>query len=167
MCAVACMHVCMHCMDGHTCRQQHALCRVAPDRAASAHESPVPAPLHALPSLHMQFGTQSGSERNSRALQELLGWRGLLMDGKYHKPAINLHKEFVTPVRGPLMKARGMPCTGYGCGCSCLKLLPAPCPPACMHAPATCLPACLPAHGASANSPHRLPLPAGEHQPAV
>lgn len=44
----------------------------------------------------MEFGTQDGSQCNTRRLREACGWTGLLMDGGYDKPAINLHREFIT-----------------------------------------------------------------------
>lgn len=56
-------------------------------------------PILGLPA---QFGTQDGSERNTRFLHERLGWDGLLMDGGFENPAINLQREFITPVRGLL-----------------------------------------------------------------
>ena len=34
---------------------------------------------------------------NTRVLFELLGWRGLLMDGSNESPRLNQHKEFITP----------------------------------------------------------------------
>jgi hypothetical protein len=85
----------------------------------------------------VQFGTQSGSERNSRALQELLGWRGLLMDGKYNKPAINLHKEFVTPVNDHLMWFHNGTCNVQATASGAADV----------HGEAAyhCMPACLPA----------------------
>jgi hypothetical protein len=45
----------------------------------------------------LQFGTESGSECNSRILREKLGWEGLLMDGGYANATINLNQEFITP----------------------------------------------------------------------
>lgn len=46
---------------------------------------------------YVEFGTQDGSERNTRSMQEHYGWSGLLMDGGYDNPKINLHKEMITP----------------------------------------------------------------------
>ena len=94
-------------MNSRTCcRKRASMSWVVPDwrRRPSTPPCPCvpPSPICPPPNPRVQFGTQSGSERNNRALQELLGWQGLLMDGKYHKPAINLHKEFVTPVSDPL-----------------------------------------------------------------
>jgi hypothetical protein len=45
---------------------------------------------------YVEFGTQDGSERNTRYLAEHKGWTGLLMDGDYENPAINLRREFIT-----------------------------------------------------------------------
>lgn len=44
---------------------------------------------------YVEFGTENGSECNTRCLKES-GWRGLLMDGNHDNPDINLHKEFIT-----------------------------------------------------------------------
>lgn len=46
---------------------------------------------------YVEFGTQNGSETNTRALRELLGWTGLLMDGGFQDARINLHKEWISP----------------------------------------------------------------------
>ena len=46
---------------------------------------------------YVEFGTESGVERNTRLLQEQLGYTGLLMDGSNSNPSINLHQEIVTP----------------------------------------------------------------------
>ena len=45
---------------------------------------------------YVEFGVGDGSERNTRFLAERRGWRGLLMDGGYDDPSINLHREFIT-----------------------------------------------------------------------
>jgi len=45
----------------------------------------------------VEFGTQDGQECNTRYLREVRGWKGLLMDGGYEDPTINLHKEIITP----------------------------------------------------------------------
>lgn len=45
---------------------------------------------------YVEFGTESGVECNTRCLREYRHWSGLLMDGGYNNPAINLHKEFIT-----------------------------------------------------------------------
>jgi len=53
-----------------------------------------------VPSLnkyYVEFGVQNGIERNTRFLQETAAWTGLLLDGSYEDPSINLHKEFITP----------------------------------------------------------------------
>jgi len=53
-----------------------------------------------VPHLHkyyVEFGVQDGMQRNTRALQERHAWTGLLLDGSHENPAINLHKEFITP----------------------------------------------------------------------
>jgi hypothetical protein len=41
---------------------------------------------------YVEFGVEDGSECNTRLLRERYGWSGLLMDGGYHRPEINLHK---------------------------------------------------------------------------
>lgn len=46
---------------------------------------------------YVEFGTQDGSQCNTRVLREDLGWRGTLMDGSYKRPEIGLHREIVTP----------------------------------------------------------------------
>ena len=43
----------------------------------------------------VEFGVESGKERNTRYLQTFRGWKGLLMDGGYENDRINLHKEFI------------------------------------------------------------------------
>jgi hypothetical protein len=45
---------------------------------------------------YVEFGAEKGIESNTKYLRDYLGWRGLLMDGRYENPSINLHKEFVT-----------------------------------------------------------------------
>jgi len=46
---------------------------------------------------YVEFGVQSGAECNTRILKQLCtGWEGLLMDGGYEDPALNLKKEVVT-----------------------------------------------------------------------
>jgi hypothetical protein len=45
---------------------------------------------------YVEFGVGDGSERNSRLLAERHGWHGLLMDGGFDDPRINLHREFIT-----------------------------------------------------------------------
>ena len=45
---------------------------------------------------YVEFGTEDGSECNTRILREYLGWTGLLMDGNYENEKINLKKEFIT-----------------------------------------------------------------------
>ena len=37
----------------------------------------------------------SGRETNTRHLREAHGWRGLMMDGGYRKPSINLQQEMI------------------------------------------------------------------------
>jgi len=44
---------------------------------------------------YVEFGCESGNECNTRLLREA-GWKGLLMDGSWHIPQINLQKEFIT-----------------------------------------------------------------------
>ena len=44
----------------------------------------------------VEFGTQDGSQTNTRNLRHPnSGWNGLLMDGGYEDEAINLHEEFI------------------------------------------------------------------------
>jgi FkbM family methyltransferase len=45
---------------------------------------------------YVEFGTQDGSQCNTRILRENYGWTGLLMDGSYSNDYINLKKEFIT-----------------------------------------------------------------------
>uniref|UniRef100_K3WKN1 Methyltransferase FkbM domain-containing protein n=1 Tax=Globisporangium ultimum (strain ATCC 200006 / CBS 805.95 / DAOM BR144) TaxID=431595 RepID=K3WKN1_GLOUD len=45
---------------------------------------------------YVEFGTEDGSQCNTRYWRENYGWSGLLMDGRYANKAINLHCEFVT-----------------------------------------------------------------------
>lgn len=44
---------------------------------------------------YVEFGTQDGSECNTRCLRNK-GWKGLLMDGDFQNSKINLHKEWIT-----------------------------------------------------------------------
>ena len=44
----------------------------------------------------VEFGTQDGTQCNTRRLREACGWSGLLMDGGHDNAAINLHREFIT-----------------------------------------------------------------------
>jgi hypothetical protein len=46
---------------------------------------------------YFEFGSESGSEVNTRILRELYGWHGHLLDGSNENAAINLHKEFFSP----------------------------------------------------------------------
>ena len=45
---------------------------------------------------YVEFGTQNGSECNTRILREKYNWEGLLMDGSHKNDNINLKKEFIT-----------------------------------------------------------------------
>jgi len=45
---------------------------------------------------YVEFGTQDGTECNTRYLRERENWTGLLMDGDNNNKYINLHKEFIT-----------------------------------------------------------------------
>ena len=44
----------------------------------------------------VEIGTQDGTQCNTRCLTEKHGWSGILIDGAYEDPAINLHKRFIT-----------------------------------------------------------------------
>ncbi len=44
---------------------------------------------------YVEFGGQDGVQCNTRYLREA-GWQGLLMDGSYNIPKINLYQEFIT-----------------------------------------------------------------------
>lgn len=46
---------------------------------------------------YFEFGSQDGSEVNTRVLRDLYGWKGHLLDGGNENPAIPLHQEFITP----------------------------------------------------------------------
>lgn len=41
----------------------------------------------------VEFGTESGTECNTRNIRENFAWKGLLLDGSNDNPEINLHKE--------------------------------------------------------------------------
>ncbi len=46
---------------------------------------------------YVEFGAGQGHDcSNTKYLREKFGWTGLLMDGGYADPSINLHKEFIT-----------------------------------------------------------------------
>lgn len=45
----------------------------------------------------VEFGVQTGEQRNTRLLQQEFGWKGLLLDGSHENARINLHQEFITP----------------------------------------------------------------------
>jgi len=44
----------------------------------------------------VEFGVENGFECNTRFIREYLGWYGLMMDGRYSNPLLNLHQEFIT-----------------------------------------------------------------------
>lgn len=48
------------------------------------------------PPRYVEFGTENGQQRNTRFLNEHLGWQGLLMDGGNENLAINLHREMIS-----------------------------------------------------------------------
>src|SRR5258705_13450718 len=46
---------------------------------------------------YVEFGAMDGHKlSNTKNLRDNLGWKGLLLDGGYEDPSINLHKEFIT-----------------------------------------------------------------------
>ena len=45
---------------------------------------------------YVEFGVENGMECNTRILFKEHNWKGLLMDGGYEDPQINLKKEFIT-----------------------------------------------------------------------
>jgi len=45
---------------------------------------------------YVEFGVEDGRQRNTRLLQERFQWSGLLLDGGFEKPEINLHKAFIS-----------------------------------------------------------------------
>jgi len=45
---------------------------------------------------YVEFGVENGTECNTRTLMLRGGWTGLLMDGGFDDPAMNLHREFIT-----------------------------------------------------------------------
>jgi len=45
---------------------------------------------------YVEFGTEDAMERNTRAVMESSNYTGLLMDGAYENPDINLRKEWIT-----------------------------------------------------------------------
>lgn len=59
---------------------------------------------------YVEFGVETGMERNTRYLQELCGWHGHLMDGTHSNPSINLTRAFISSGNiGKLFKERGVP----------------------------------------------------------
>jgi hypothetical protein len=46
---------------------------------------------------YFEFGSENGSEVNTRILRELYGWHGHLLDGSNENSAISLHREYFTP----------------------------------------------------------------------
>lgn len=52
---------------------------------------------HTSNKYYVEFGTESGKECNTRVLREKRNWTGLLMDGGFNIPKINLHKEMIKP----------------------------------------------------------------------
>ena len=56
--------------------------------------------IEAIPPIrkyYVEFGTEGGSECNTRVLRDNHKWTGLLMDGGNENNAINLHKEMIHP----------------------------------------------------------------------
>ena len=59
---------------------------------------------------YVEIGTQSGVECNTRMWRERHGWQGLMLDGGYENPAINLKKAFVTADNvAQLLASQGVP----------------------------------------------------------
>mmetsp|Transcript_8785 Transcript_8785/g.12468 ORF Transcript_8785/g.12468 Transcript_8785/m.12468 type:complete len:367 (-) Transcript_8785:178-1278(-) len=46
---------------------------------------------------YFEFGSEGGTEVNTRILRDLYQWKGHLLDGSHENAAISLHKEFFTP----------------------------------------------------------------------
>lgn len=44
---------------------------------------------------YVEFGTENGVQTNTHRLRTQMGWTGLLMDGGYDIPSINLHREMI------------------------------------------------------------------------
>lgn len=44
----------------------------------------------------VEFGVENGFECNTRFMREYLSWQGLMMDGRYSNPLLNLQQEFIT-----------------------------------------------------------------------
>lgn len=45
---------------------------------------------------YVEFGVENGQECNTSYLRQHQHWQGLMMDGRYQDPAINLQKEFIS-----------------------------------------------------------------------
>jgi len=45
---------------------------------------------------YVEFGVESGVQCNTRNLREQHGWTGVMFDGGYADPAMNLHRAFIT-----------------------------------------------------------------------
>jgi hypothetical protein len=45
---------------------------------------------------YVEFGVEDSTECNTRYLRKKKGWKGLMMDGGYYRPEINLQQEFIT-----------------------------------------------------------------------
>lgn len=46
---------------------------------------------------YFEFGSEDGTEVNTRTLRDMYGWKGHLLDGGNENPKIPLHKEWFTP----------------------------------------------------------------------
>ena len=46
---------------------------------------------------YFEFGSEDGTEVNTRLLRDMYGWHGHLLDGSNENPKISLHKEYFTP----------------------------------------------------------------------
>lgn len=52
--------------------------------------------IGAIDKYFVEFGTDNGTECNTRYLRQKCGWQGLMMDGSHSNPLINFYEEFIT-----------------------------------------------------------------------